>query len=177
MSLIQQPNPDFVEVCTLVAQGDSVTNACKVVGVARRTFFAALAKAEEGAPLHLYYARARKARAESRSDEIDEIIRRTLLPRTDPNFVEANAARVAIDALRWQAGKENNSRYGDKIQVEDATPKPALTREETLTQLQNSGLQLPDIFAALTTRAAPVDVEALPVPESDDDLSGLDGRS
>jgi hypothetical protein len=165
-----EPNPLFLEVCTLIAQGDSVTNACTGVGVSRRTFFAALAQADDNSLLHASYTKARKARADSRSDEIDEIIRRALLSRADANYVEPNAARVAIDALRWQMGKENAKRYGDKLQVEDTTERKQLSREEVLAQLQGSGLRLPDVFASLTKRVGGESL-AIEIPANSGDQS------
>lgn len=57
------------------------------------------------------YARARESRADSRADRIDEITERVLSGDLDPH-----SARVAIDAIKWQAGKENPKRYGDRIE-------------------------------------------------------------
>jgi len=168
-----EPNPLFLKVCTLIAQGDSVTNACTGVGVSRRTFFAALAQSDDGSLLSANYVKARKARADSRSDEIDEIIRRTLLPRADPNYVEPNAARVAINALQWQMGKENTTRYGERLTVDTAPVRPQLSRDEVLAQLHGSGLRIEDVFSSLT-RHANSEALAIEMPAtSDDDIGGL----
>lgn len=69
------------------------------------------------------------------------------------------------------------SRYGDKVEIKDTTPKPQLSREEVLAQLASSGLRVSDVFASLTKRAEPAG-EALEIGggnPADDDLSGLDG--
>lgn len=55
------------------------------------------------------YTRAREARAEARADYIDEIADEVKEGKLDPN-----AARVLIDAQKWQAGKEAPKRYGEK---------------------------------------------------------------
>lgn len=57
------------------------------------------------------YARARTGRAYRRSEEIDEIVSQVRAGEIDPN-----AARVAIDAIKWQSGKENSRVFGDKVQ-------------------------------------------------------------
>ena len=44
---------------------------------------------------------------------IDRICRDALSGQLDPN-----AARVAIDAQKWIAGKENARKYGDRQQIE-----------------------------------------------------------
>lgn len=59
------------------------------------------------------YARAREARADERAEFIDEITAEVREGKLDPN-----AARVIIDAEKWQAGKENSKRYGDKLTVD-----------------------------------------------------------
>ena len=59
------------------------------------------------------YARARKARAYHRVDHIDSVVEEMRAGRLDPA-----AARVAIDAIKWQASKENSGIFGDKLEVE-----------------------------------------------------------
>lgn len=56
------------------------------------------------------YARARERRADARAERIDEICSKVELGELGPN-----EARVIIDAEKWQAGKENAKRYGDKL--------------------------------------------------------------
>ncbi|MCS6242381.1 MAG: hypothetical protein H2172_00760 [Opitutus sp.] len=141
----------FFAACALISEGDSVSQACKTARVARRTFFKRLAEAGEGDPLRHHYARARAARADSRSDDIEEFVRRACLRKDDPEYLDPNAARVAIDAIKWLAGKENSAKYGDKVTVE-APPKPAATREDHLRIVQESGI---DIAAILECYALP----------------------
>lgn len=58
------------------------------------------------------YAAARAMRAESRSDRMDGIKERVLAGELAPDV-----ARVAIDVEKWQAGKENPKKYGDKLNI------------------------------------------------------------
>lgn len=58
------------------------------------------------------YARARECRADARSDRIDRRVREVMTGKLD-----ANAARVIIDAEKWQMAHENSRRYGDKRQL------------------------------------------------------------
>jgi hypothetical protein len=56
------------------------------------------------------YARAREASADADADDVTDIGKRTLRGEFDPQ-----AARVAIDALKWSAGKRKPKVYGDKV--------------------------------------------------------------
>lgn len=59
------------------------------------------------------YARAREDRADWRSSRIDSVTQKLLDAEIDPA-----AARVIIDAEKWQAGKEKPKVYGDKTVIE-----------------------------------------------------------
>lgn len=59
------------------------------------------------------YARAREDRADWRSARIDSVTAQVLKGELDPA-----AARVVIDAEKWQAGKEKPKFYGDKVAVD-----------------------------------------------------------
>lgn len=56
------------------------------------------------------YAHAREVQADTDADDIGDIGRKTLAGEYDPQ-----AARVAIDALKWSAGKRAPKKYGDKM--------------------------------------------------------------
>lgn len=58
------------------------------------------------------YETARLARADARADEIDQLIHRML-----EGEIDAQAAKVAIDAQKWLMAKENAKRYGDRVDV------------------------------------------------------------
>jgi len=65
------------------------------------------------------YARAREDRADWRSDRIDDYVRRMI-----SGEIDANTCRVAIDAEKWQAGKEKPRRYGDKLELSGDKENP-----------------------------------------------------
>lgn len=60
---------------------------------------------------------ARKCRADARSDRIDRWCDEMRAGKLEPA-----AAKVVIDAEKWQAGRENSKRYGDKATVEHTGP-------------------------------------------------------
>ena len=71
------------------------------------------------------YARAREARADMRADRIDTYVRQLARGEIDPQ-----QARVMIDAEKWQAGKENQRRYGDKLDLNHSGSIEQLSDEE-----------------------------------------------
>jgi hypothetical protein len=83
------------------------------------------------------YARAREHRAESRADKIDDYIE---LVRTGQ--LDANSARVMIDAEKWQASKELPKRYGDRLEVD---AKAGLVVVETPAAIKALLEALPDL--------------------------------
>lgn len=59
------------------------------------------------------YARSRETRGDGRFDKIDDVV-----DDMRAGTIDSNTARVQIDAIKWQAGKEKPKAYGDKIQQE-----------------------------------------------------------
>jgi hypothetical protein len=59
------------------------------------------------------YARAREAQADADADAIADIRNGMLTGQYTPE-----QARVAIDSLKWSAGKRKPKVYGDKLQVD-----------------------------------------------------------
>ena len=60
------------------------------------------------------YAQAREDMADNDADKIADVAAAVLEGSVDPN-----AARVAIDAFKWSAGKRRPKRYGEKLEVEN----------------------------------------------------------
>ena len=58
------------------------------------------------------YERARTIRADARFEAIDEIVE-----AVGNGILDPNAARVMIDTIKWQCGKERPKRYSDKIDI------------------------------------------------------------
>lgn len=82
------------------------------------------------------YARAREDRADARQDRIDEIVKKML-----GGEIEPQAARVAIDAEKWQMSKEQPKRYGERLAVggdEDAPPIQVTRIERVIVRPSNT---------------------------------------
>ena len=68
---------------------------------------------------HEKYIKARKIRALHRVEEIDDI-----KEKLENGSMDVQIAKVWIDATKWQAGKENNKLFGDKIELSGDIDKP-----------------------------------------------------
>lgn len=109
-------------LCRGIAAGMSVSKCCAFPGMPEKTtIFAWLMEDED---FSNQYARARESRADARSDRIDE-----LTDAVKAGTLGHAEARVIIDAEKWQAGKENSKRYGDRINV-DADVRMGLSDEQ-----------------------------------------------
>lgn len=97
-------------ICDLVAQRVPVVKICDMDGMPdKATLYRWKRQHTEFCD---NYARAREHRADARQDRIDEIVQQMVDGKIDPQ-----TARVAIDAEKWQMGKEQPKRYSDKLQI------------------------------------------------------------
>jgi hypothetical protein len=105
-------SPDLAKrICDLIAAGETDGTIGKMAGMpSAETIRCWKIEIEEFSG---NYARAREARADFRSERMDEIARQLRVGKLKPD-----AARVLIDNEKWQAGKEQPKRYGDRIQVD-----------------------------------------------------------
>lgn len=112
MAYSQEERQDIYDrLCRGIAAGLSVAKCCKMENMpSKETIFQWLMVDAEFSD---QYARARTARADARAERIDEICEKVEL-----GTLGANEARVIIDAEKWQAGKENQKRYGDKLTLD-----------------------------------------------------------
>jgi len=62
------------------------------------------------------YTRAREDMADHDADKIADVAKLVSDGKMDPQ-----AARVAIDAYKWSAGKRRPKRYGDKLEIEQTS--------------------------------------------------------
>jgi hypothetical protein len=83
------------------------------------------------------YARAREDQADHDADKIGEIAEEVRRGKIEPN-----AARVAIDAYKWAAGKRKPRVYGDKVAIGGDADAPPI---RTTTQLDVSNLSLDEL--------------------------------
>lgn len=104
---------EFLEKCFLVCAeigtGSSVHIGCEKIGIQFRDFYALIRKSSD---LEQNYARAREARSDVRFDRLDE-----LMKRVENREVLPDVARVLLDAIKWQCGKEKPKKYGDNQQI------------------------------------------------------------
>jgi hypothetical protein len=120
-------------ICERVALGSNLNQLSKLDEFpAMSTIYLWLQRHREFSEM---YAHARESRADARADKIDAICEQVERGELDPN-----SARVIIDALKWQAGKEKPRTYGDKITQEHTGPgggplRRDLTDEEVAKRL------------------------------------------
>lgn len=60
------------------------------------------------------YTRAREDMADADADKIADVAL-----RVEQGLIDPQAARVAIEAYKWSAGKRRPKRYGDKLEIEN----------------------------------------------------------
>ena len=122
-------DPDIAEkICELVMNGLTICSICQMDEMPDiRTVWKWMESHEE---FMLSYNRARTLRAEIRVANIDIVCEAVIDERID-----STSARVIIDAQKWQAGKENQRLYGDKMQVESNVNLSVKKAEEELRKL------------------------------------------
>ena len=105
--------PDRTEqvkaVLALVEDGMSENAACLQVGINRATFRAAALKVTAGDN----YARALEALAQDQVEKAEQVIE-----DMRNGVIDAQQARVELDARKWFASKFLPKRYGDKLDLE-----------------------------------------------------------
>lgn len=123
-------NPEVAErICMLIAQGNSVLTACEAEGMPNEsTVFRWLATDDPDGALGFEafrkdYMRARELRADARFERLDEIMAEVRSGKLDPA-----AARVMMDAIKWQTGKENGKRYGEAVTLKGDKDNPVEIR-------------------------------------------------
>lgn len=114
---------EAAEICFRISEGESLAAVCRDDALPSvRTVMRWLAENEE---FRQDYARAREAKADADADNIGDIAARVLSGEYDPQ-----AARVAIDALKWAASKMQPKKYGDKLELsgDDKSPLQIVIR-------------------------------------------------
>lgn len=98
------------EICDRIVEGTSLAEICRDPEMpAYRTVFRWL---RENEAFRQDYTRAREDQGDTDADAVSDIAQQALLGLIDPS-----AARVAIDARKWTAGRRKPKVYGDKIDV------------------------------------------------------------
>lgn len=96
-------------VVALIEQGNSENSACQQVGINRATFRAAALRNEAGDN----YAKALAALAQDQAEKLEQCV-----DDMRNGVIDAQMARVEIDARKWFASKFLPKRYGEKNAVE-----------------------------------------------------------
>lgn len=98
-------------ICDRLASGFSVRSIADQPDMpASATIFSWLTKYPAFAE---QYTRARESRAHARFESMDQVI---LDMRN--GVIDAAQARVEIDTIKWQCGKEMPAKYGDQLKLE-----------------------------------------------------------
>ena len=100
----------FDDIINGIVEGKSVRYILK--GINMPSFATLLKWIEEDEAKLKQYTRAKEESADTDADNVNNIAERVLDGEIDPA-----AARVAIDAYKWSAGKKKPKKYGDKIDV------------------------------------------------------------
>ncbi len=109
------------KVLELIESGISERKACEKVGISRSTFRTTALKVGAGDQ----YARALEGLASDQIEKLEQTIE-----DMREGTIDAQMARVEIDARKWFASKFLPRRYGDKIDVTSDGEKiqPVLVR-------------------------------------------------
>ena len=108
--------PDLADlICSQIAAGSNLNKICELDEMPDRVTVYRWLRIHES--FRINYACAREDRADWRADRIDKIC-----AKVEAGELDANAARVIIDAEKWQAGKERPKFYGDRIENRLADP-------------------------------------------------------
>lgn len=104
-------------ICARIAEGESLRSICRDPEMpATSTVFLWIGK---HADFSERYARAKEESADAHADRITDVADRTLAGEFEPQ-----AARVAIDAMKWTASKLKPKRYGDKLELAGSKDSP-----------------------------------------------------
>lgn len=97
------------EICRRIANGESLRAICDDKHMPSKGCVLGWV-VEDRASFSDQYARAREAAGHGDGDEVTDIARRVLNGEVEPQ-----AGKVAIDALKWSAGRKAPKVYGDKV--------------------------------------------------------------
>lgn len=135
-------------ICELIASGLSVKKISRLPNMPKeRAIFRWLASQDPDTlpgeenkvrPFDAFrqqYMRAREIRADARFERIDSIIHDMRMKKI--SYAEA---RVEIDAIKWQTGKENAKRYGDAMTLKGDKENP-LQVQRTAVEMSEAELQ------------------------------------
>ncbi len=98
------------EICNLISQGKSIRSIGEMEDMPTA---AGIFKWLNNFPDFVdQYTRARMTRAHVRFERVDEV-----LQDLRAGTIDSNMARVEIDTIKWQCGKEAPKKYGDRLEI------------------------------------------------------------
>ncbi len=105
------------EICDRISQGQSIRTIGEAEGMPEaRSIFNWLNKYPDF--VH-QYTLARATRAHVRFERVDSV-----LEDLRAGTIDSNMARVEIDTIKWQCGKEAPKKYGDRIEIAGDAENP-----------------------------------------------------
>lgn len=123
--------PELIdEICQRIAEGRSVASVARDEDMPDNKTMWRWLNSDEG--FRQSYARAIAARAMAHADRIDDVSSAVLAGKIPPD-----AARVAIDAMKWTASRLLPKVYGDKQQVEATVTHTHTLHLEALKELSS----------------------------------------
>lgn len=120
------------KLCMGIAEGKSLAELCRTYKLAYSTVIQWLRAHQD---FQRDYARAREDQADADADAVGDIAARVLRGELDPQ-----AARVAIDAYKWAAGKRKPKVYGDRVVQEHSGPGGGPIQTVSLTNVSDEEL-------------------------------------
>jgi hypothetical protein len=145
-------------VCALIAEGHSVRAISAMPGMpSKAAIFQWLTKHEE---FRAAYMAATRERAHARYESMDDV-----LHELRGGLIDARAARVMVDTLKWQCAIEAPERYGQVSRHEvtgknggpvqsQQLPPADMTPEQRLAEMRALVQQHPELLAVLASGAA-----------------------
>jgi len=115
--------PVAAEICRRIADGETLTDVCRAIGIARQTVYTWVLDNHEG--FADVYARARHLMALGWADDLDEIARDRRGDymvdadgKTVPDMEHIMRSRLRIDTRKWMLSKMLPKVFGEKVITE-----------------------------------------------------------
>lgn len=141
-------------VCQEMSRGASVQKGCATAGMGTDSFYDEMRGNEE---LAKEYTRARECRADVRFEKFQDI-----LDECKAGLVDPAIARVLVDAIKWQTGKEKPKVYGDSTTIRGDKENPlelSLANVLQSAELRRPALSSPDIIEGEVIDVTPEKVQ------------------
>lgn len=139
-------------VLALIEAGQSESAACREAGIARSTFRTTALRVGAGAD----YARALEGLALCQIEAIEQTIQ-----DMREGTIDAQKAKVELDARRWLASRLLPSRFGDRLAVDSAPPRSVPIIHSGMTLQEASEAYAASIYGEPTIDASALSDNAL----------------